>query len=77
MWVGFGVFKVVVHIHTIIMHVNKLHCAQYSCLLEDGMNYQIRVTSFIPLWGNESWNGKPGIPKRKQKLWPSDELSTF
>ena len=59
------------------MYINKLHSAQQSCLHEDGINYQIRVTSFIPLWGRESWNGKPGIPKRNQKLWPSDEALTF
>lgn len=65
MWVGFWV----VHVHTIIMHINKLLSAQHSCL-RNGINNQIRVTNVIPLWGSE--NGKPGTSTRKQKLWPEE-----
>lgn len=73
---GLRGFQVLVHISAIIMHINKPHYAQHSCLHEERINYQIRVTSFIPYWGSESWNGKPGIPKRKQTL-SLDELLMF
>lgn len=65
--VDVGGFQVVVHVHTIIMHINKPHSARHSCLQDDGINYQIRLTSFTPLWGSESWNGKPGIPKKEDR----------
>lgn len=71
--VGLRGFQVLVHIYTIIMRINKPHHAQHGCLHEDGINDQKRLTNFIPHWGSESWNGKPGIPKRKQKL-SLDEL---